>query len=91
MNFFHKEFFSFISIKPLGSSNSTITPNCIIIIIKGIGLELVKQFLALPTPPRNIFATYRSKERSGKGATLYIKTYSSRSDRKTRDIEIEGK
>ena len=26
----------------------------------------MKQFLALPTPPRNIFATYRSKERSGR-------------------------
>ena len=36
-----------------------------IISITGIGLELVKQFLALPNPPRNIFATYRSKERSG--------------------------
>ena len=38
--------------------------------ITGIGLELVKQFLALPTPPRNIFATYRSKERSGRKTFL---------------------
>jgi len=41
---------------------------------RGIGLELVKQFLALPTPPRNIFATYRSKERSGELLELAGKT-----------------
>ena len=40
-------------------------PSKFSISMTGIGLELVKQFLALPTPPRNIFATYRSKERSG--------------------------
>ena len=31
----------------------------------GIGLELVRQYLALPSPPSHLFATYRSKERSG--------------------------
>ena len=43
-----------------------------IISITGIGLELVKQFLALPNPPRNIFATYRSKERSGTEIVLFF-------------------
>ena len=31
----------------------------------GLGLELVKQLVGLPTPVRHVFATYRSRSRAG--------------------------
>ncbi|KAL9974925.1 hypothetical protein ACROYT_G012029 [Oculina patagonica] len=37
---------------------------------RGIGLEFVKQFLSLPTPPEHIFATCRSLERASELKSL---------------------
>ena len=34
---------------------------------RGIGLELVKQFLDIPNPPHHVFATYRTVEKAQVG------------------------
>lgn len=37
---------------------------------RGIGLEFVKQFIALPSPPKHLFATCRSPEKADVSSSL---------------------
>lgn len=39
---------------------------------RGIGLELVKQFLALPDPPAQVFAACRSPDQAKVSKLIYL-------------------